>query len=171
MNLTMIAPHLKYALVFLAASLSSNARSIHSANLSDYREIHPIASHQQIPISKNKPTASKAKNKVYNIDVSGISLDDLRNNLKTRSNVLMKNKSLTPQFAEIDINSLKIHCALSVKKSNFTKLVLVYGDINSVTNSCESCENVLFKNPGSKVIGTYVNKIDNMIYKVIAISE
>lgn len=167
----MIAPHFKYVLAFIAISLLSNTLSVYSSNSSVFRERLLISFHQQIPISKNKAIVTKPKNKVYNIDVSGISLDDLRNNLKTRSNVLMKNKSLTPQFAEIDINSLKIHCALSVKKSNFTKLVLVYGDINSVTNSCESCENVLFKNPGSKVIGTYVNKIDNMIYKVIAISE
>ena len=163
---------LKAYLIFITLNLLSVFSSVYSANLSDQKGMFAIFSNkQQIPITKNNSKIKSNKNKVYNIDVSGISLDDLRNNLKTRSNILMKNKSLTPQFAEIDINSLKIHCALSAKKSNFTKLVLVYGDLNSVTNSCESCENVLFKNPGSKVIGTYVNKNDNMIYKVIAISE
>lgn len=164
--------HLKFCLTFIAVNLLSVSHSVCSTNLPVKKAVFSDFIYQlQIPITKNNPKVKSQINKVYNIDVNGINLDDLRNNLKTKSNVLMKNKSLTPQFAEIDINTLKIHCALTVKKSNFTKLVMVYGHLNSVTNSCESCENVLFKNPGSKVIGTYVNKNDNMIYKVIAISE
>ena len=62
--------------------------------------------------------------------------------------------------------SYSFSCDLLSQKSNFTKISLAWGPVK---NSCESCTNILNKNPGSQVL--FETKDQSLIYKIIAIGE
>lgn len=93
------------------------------------------------------------------------SLAELRNALLSESNSKMFNKNYLPENVKLDLENFSFSCDLISQKSNFTKLSFAWGPLNS----CESCSNVLQKNPGSHVI--YEAKDKNMIYNIIAVQE
>ena len=94
------------------------------------------------------------------------SLTELRNAVLSESYSKMFNKDYTPQNIKFDPMSYSFSCDLLSQKSNFTKISLAWGPVK---NSCESCTNILNKNPGSQVL--FETKDQSLIYKIIAIGE
>jgi hypothetical protein len=98
--------------------------------------------------------------------VRGKSLKDLRDQLLKKSNSFMAGKYYTPKNCKLKIRDFSFTCDLEPKKSNFTKLSLVYGPKK---DSCVSCKNVMSKNIGSLIVDGTATA--SMIYEVIAIFE
>lgn len=109
-------------------------------------------------------------NPIFELFATGSTPNELRENLKSVSNSYMKNKEYTPVSCRIFSSIKKISFKLIKKPSDFTKLSLCFGEYDSLTNSCESCVNILFKNKGSYEIASTKSK-SKFIYKVVCIKE
>jgi len=126
----------------------------------------------QTPVAKPDPTATVTpvtqnnNNGVIKLVVNGNDLVDLRNNLKAKSNAIMKNKGYNPENVSFDPIRHRFSCDLVPSQTMFTKLSLVFGPIS---DGCPACDNVVLKNPGSEVL---INQSDaNYIYNIISIAE
>jgi len=126
----------------------------------------------QTPVAVPDPTATVTpvtqnnNNGVIKLVVNGNDLVDLRNNLKAKSNAIMKNKGYNPENVSFDPIRHRFSCDLVPSQTMFTKLSLVFGPIS---DGCPACDNVVLKNPGSEVL---INQSDaNYIYNIISIAE
>lgn len=116
---------------------------------------------------------SNANNSVKEIDflastpqirIKGSSLTDLSNKLKSISEGIMKNGDLYPIDIIFDSKRNTFSCNFINKKSSLIKLGIYFGPKNT---GCESCDNVIIKNPGSEILMDEI--IGNLIIQVIAI--
>jgi hypothetical protein len=120
-----------------------------------------------VNIPDNTVTPQTPNNGVIKLSVKGNTLEELREKLKAKSNTIMKNKEYTAEDVKFDPQRHYFSCNLVPATSTFTKLSLAYGPISS--GGCESCDNVILRNPGSEVL---VNVSDaNYIYNIILIAE
>jgi serine/threonine protein kinase len=126
----------------------------------------------QTPVAKPDPTATVTpvtqnnNNGVIKLVVNGNDLVDLRNNLKAKSNAIMKNKGYNPENVNFDPIRHRFSCDLVPSQSIFTLLTLVFGPLS---DGCPACDNAIQKNPGSEVL---INQSDaNYIYNIISIAE
>lgn len=107
----------------------------------------------------------KAK-KTIPVRIYASSIDELREKISRISSNYLMNGAYTPENASLRISGNSFSCRFIEDSSQFIKLSLVWGPKSS---GCESCANVLAKNPGSRVL---VHKEDaQFIYEVIAISQ
>jgi hypothetical protein len=130
--------------------------------------------------SKNSSNTSFQQNKPKNIPkqdivgdylselpqirLKGTSLSDLSSKLKAMSEIQMKNGDLYPIDVVIDLKRFTFACNFIKRSSSFIKLGLYFGPKNI---GCESCDNVIIRNPGSEII--YDEISGNLIVQVIAI--
>jgi serine/threonine protein kinase len=120
-----------------------------------------------VNIPDNTVTPQTPNNGVIKLSVKGNTLEELREKLKAKSNTIMKNKEYNAEDVKFDPQRHYFSCNLVPATSTFTKLSLAYGPISS--GGCESCDNVILRNPGSEVL---VNVSDaNYIYNIILIAE
>jgi len=126
-------------------------------------------------IEKNPTKIETIKNENLNIEdnllsslpqikIKGSSLSDLSRKLKSTSELMMNKGDLYPTDVVFDSKRNTFVCNFIRRKSSFIKLGLYYGPKNT---GCESCDNVIIRNPGSEII--YDEIVGNLIIQVIAI--
>ena len=102
------------------------------------------------------------------LEVKGKDLKDLRSKLDKRTKKIMEAINYMPENIILDISNYKFTCDLIPNPSaNFSKIGLFFGPKSN--GFCESCSNVLNRNPGSEEL---IKDEDNdYYYSVIAISK
>ena len=104
--------------------------------------------------------------KTIKLKVKGKNLSDLRITLDKQSKKMMKNINYKPQNAYLDILNFIFTCDLIPDSSaNFSKIGLFFGPKS--VGYCESCSNVLTKNPGATEFLT--DEDNDLYYSIIAL--
>lgn len=95
------------------------------------------------------------------------SVGELAGKIKSETEYLLShNPNLSPSGITLDLRTYRFSCVFTEtsKRSNFIKLGLYFGPINS---GCESCQTVIQKNPGSVVFAS--SKGNGVIGQVIGL--
>lgn len=138
--------------IFIAPSMPSSAITSDSTSNQVFKPKDTVLNKASIP------------NKV--IQVHGRDKEDLRKQLLSISEKMMKNMEYAPVNAKLNTQTLEFTCELESRPTSFIKLSFVYG---LKTIGCEACDNVLRKNPGSIILAKAQDS--NFIYNVIAITN
>jgi len=95
-------------------------------------------------------------------------LIDLSAQIKAKSENLLSNKYFYPEEIKIDLNQFSFQCTFIKKNTphHIKKLGLYYGPKST---GCQSCEMVLFRNPGSTILSEKENSI--FVSQIIGISN
>lgn len=117
-------------------------------------------------VDSTKVVSNVRIKKIIPINIYASSINDLRDKIRNISSKYLLSGEYTPQDLSLRISSNSFSCKFVEDSSQFVKLSLVWGPKST---GCESCANVIAKNPGSR---TLLHKEDaQFIYEVIAISK
>jgi hypothetical protein len=100
------------------------------------------------------------------LEVKGKDLKDLRSKLDKKTKSIMRRINYLPENPILDISNYKFTCDLIPNSSaSFSKIGLFFGPKSN--GYCESCSNVLSKNPGSNEL--FKDEDNDYFYSVIAL--
>ena len=101
---------------------------------------------------------------VKGFSIKAKSMSELAAKIKSMSTEYMQYGDLNPIDIKLNVNTLTFSCNFTTKDTGFIKLGLYYGP---KATGCESCENVLNNNTGSKVVNQGISNL--FAYQLIAI--
>ncbi len=122
---------------------------------------------KQDPVVVQPPAPPPPPSGNVRLVVRGSSVQDLANKLRAQSEKLMRGNGYQPVNVRFNLSRFEFSCELVPQYSSFTKIGLYFAPAN--LGWCESCSNVLAKNPGSVVLGDHSD--NSFIYNFIVISE
>jgi serine/threonine protein kinase len=112
------------------------------------------------------PKPEEIESKTLKIQAN--SLIDLSAQIKAKSENMLSNKYFHPEEIKLDLNQFTFQCTFIKKNTphHIKKLGLYYGPKST---GCQSCEMVLFRNPGSTILAEKENSI--FVSQIIGISD
>jgi hypothetical protein len=114
----------------------------------------------------NEADKNQYKKQVFS--VRGKTLENLRQKIESNSKNIMSNGGYSITNSNFNINNLSFSCTLTPDPtSTFLKIGLYFGPTS--IGYCESCANVINKNPGS--ISLFSANDNEYFYEVIALSK
>lgn len=131
---------------------SKKSEVIVSENVVSNKEVQRIEIAEEEVSVENKDTNKRIKG----FSVKAKTLSDLSKKIRETSSEYMQFGDLTPIEIKLNLSTLTFSCDFIQKTSGFIKIGLFYGP-KSI--GCESCENVIMNNPGSKVLSKSTNTL------------
>lgn len=117
------------------------------------------------PISE-EPAENKSPSFLRGFSIIGKSFQDLSNQLRMKSEAYMIDGNLHPVNIRLNLDTFTFSCDFIESNSGYIKLGLYFGPKST---GCESCFNVIQKNPNSRVLREITHK--NFIFSLIAIHK
>jgi len=129
---------------------------------------------EPVTTAKNKPTndkfeespETKSPSFLRGFSVIGKSFQDLSSQIRMKSEAYMVDGNLHPVNIKLNLDTFTFSCDFVESNTGFIKLGLYFGPKST---GCESCFNVIQKNPNSRVLRELSHK--NFIFSLIAIHK
>lgn len=111
-------------------------------------------------------TETKSPSFLRGFSVIGKSFQDLSSQIRVKSEAYMVDGNLHPVNIKLNLDTYTFSCDFVESNTGFIKLGLYFGPKST---GCESCFNVIQKNPNSRVLRELTQK--NFIFSLIAIHK